>query len=304
MILAMNEQELYKLIKSREQAIKEQVLPTAKLEQLQSKIEDFLDQNLKEDDNNLLYLHYKKFKTPGGKPRTLWSTENGYPVGGQEWIKPWVDFFEQYLGEKTIKRRLKTDEYWLESRLDGEDEHILIGRRDENGKKAHIIIDGKSAEIRVEDKSKSSEELTRHIETRLTLPNGKKVRTTREAVEFFEEENEQEMWSDINLSLHRIMFKGYPVIEVYNSGKEDVENFKLELFWEQPEGPQHRIQESYLQAEDDPMWASSSTVNLLRIGERKYANNVPTSTTIKKMRAIVECNGVQSGKPYKKEFDL
>lgn len=300
----MNEQELYKLIKSKEQAIKENVLTTPKLQELQKEIEIFLDQNLKEDESNLLYLHYKKFKAPGGKPRTLWSTTDGYPMGGEEWIKPWIEFFEKYLGEKTIKRRLKTDDYWLESRLDGEDEHILIGRRDENGKKAHIIIDGDSAEIRVEDKSKSSEELTKHIETRLTLPNGKKVRSTREAVEFFGDENEDEIWSDVNLSLHRIMLKGYPVLEIYNSGKEDIENFKLELIWEQEEGHQNRIQNDYLHEGDDPMWAISSTVNLLKKGERKYANNVPTPGVINKMKAIIECNGVQSGRPYKKDFDI
>jgi hypothetical protein len=301
----MNEQELFKLIKSKEQSIKEKVLITTKLEELKKEIEFFLDKNLREDENNLLYLHYKKFKSPGSKPRTLWSTTDGYPMGGEEWIQPWIDFFNKYLGEKTIKRRLKTEEYWLESRLDGEDEHILIGKRNENGKKAHIIIDGESAEIRVEDKSKSSEELIKHIETRLTLHNGKKVRSTREAVEFFEDENEDEIWSDINLSIHRIMFKGYPVLEIYNSGKEDVENFKLILSWEQKiEGPQSRVQNSYFQTEDDPMWASPSTMSLLVKGERKYANNIPTSDTISKMKAMVECNGVQSGKPYKKEFDI
>lgn len=300
----MNEHELYKLIKSKEQAIKENVLTTPKLEELQKIIEDFLDKNLKEDDSNLLYLHYKKFKAPGGKPRTLWSTSDGYPSGGEAWIRPWIDFFEKYVGEKTIKRRLKTDDYWIESRLDGEDEHILIGRRDENGKKAHIIIDGESAEIRVEDKSKSSEELTKYIETRLTLPNGKKILSTREGVEFFEDENEDEIWSNINLSLHRIILKSYPVLEIYNSGKEDVENFNLELFWEQKEGPQHRVQSDYLQEGDDPMWAHSSTVNLLKRGERKYANNVPNPDVVSRMKAIVSCNSVQSGKPYKKEFDI
>lgn len=301
----MNDQELYKLLRSKEQAIKENLLTTKELESLQKEVADFLDENLKEDDNNLLYLHYRKFKAPGSKPRTLWSSLDGYPKGGLEWIQPWIDFFEKYLGEKTIKKRLKTDKYWVESRIQGEDEHIFIGERDsKSGDKAHITIDGKTAEIRTDDKDKAPEELTRYIETRLTLPDGKKVRSTREAVEFFEEENKDQLWSDINISVYRINFKGYDVLEIYNSGKEDVENFKLELYWNQPEGKQHRSQEQYFQEDDDPMRASHSSLNLLKRGERKYAANVPNVNSVKELKTIVTGNGVQSGKPFRKEFNL
>ena len=215
----MGEHELYKLIKSKEQAIKGDVLTTEKLRQLQGEIESFLDEKLKEDENSVLYLHYRKFKAPGGKPRSLLSSERGYPIDGEAWIKPWIDFFDQYLGEKTIKRRLETDEYWIESRIRGEDETILIGRRDGHGEKAHVIIDGKNATIRIEDNQKAPEELVRHIATILTLPDGKKVRTTREGVGFFEEENEEQIRSAVKISVHRTMFREYSVLEVYNSGK-------------------------------------------------------------------------------------
>jgi len=301
----MNDQELYKLIKSKEQALKENLLTKAELESLQKELENFLDKNLKEDDGSLLYLRYRKFKAPGDKPHTLWFGNNGYPTESLVWIKPWIDFFEQYLGEKTIRRRLKTDKYWVESRIQGEDEYILVGERDnKNGEKAHITIDGKTAEIRVDDKDKAPEELVRYIETRLTLSGGQKVRSTREALEFFEKENEDQIWSDISIAVYRIEFKGYEVLEVYNPGKEDVENFKLELFWNQPEGKQYRLQEKYFQENDDPMRASPSSLKLLKSRERKYAANTPSISAVKELKVVVTCSGVQSGKPYQKEFSL
>lgn len=84
---------------------------------------------------------------------------------------------------KTIKNRLKTEDLFVESRSQGEDQHLLIGKRDGNPEKAHLIVDGKTGEIRVEDNQQEPTELIQKIESVLTLRSGKKIRTTREAIE-------------------------------------------------------------------------------------------------------------------------
>ncbi len=177
----MNEKEIYKLIKKNEAAIRENLLRADELIEIIVTIDKFLDKNLKKD--SLLYMRYRKLKDYK-KPQSLWHDLEGYPVGeSQKFIQPWVDIFKEYLGEKTIKKRLKTGDLWIESRIQGEDEHILVGRRDGSSEKAHIIVDGKTGEIRVEESQQAPEAVMSHIETILTLNSGKRVRSTRELIE-------------------------------------------------------------------------------------------------------------------------
>ena len=177
----MNEKDISKLIWSKEAALKENLLLTEEAKEIQETIIAFLDSVL--DTNSLPGLRYRRLKN-GNQLKTWWST-NGYPTdGGWNKIKPLVDIFEQYLAEKTIKNRIKDDEFFIESRRQGEDEHILVGKRDGSGSKAHIVIDGTTGEIRVEDNQQAPEEVISKIQTILTLPNGKKIQSTREVLEF------------------------------------------------------------------------------------------------------------------------
>lgn len=73
----MNEDGIIQLIKSKSQAIEENLLLSTEITDVKDKIEQFLDKNLKGD--NLLSLHYRKFKL-GSKPRTLWSDTSGFPI--------------------------------------------------------------------------------------------------------------------------------------------------------------------------------------------------------------------------------
>lgn len=84
--------------------------------------------------------------------------------------------------EKTIKKRLETEGLFVESRTQDEDLHLLVGKKDGSGNKAHIIIDGKTGEIRVDDKDQAPEEVVNKIETVLTLKSGRKIKSTREAL--------------------------------------------------------------------------------------------------------------------------
>src|SRR3989338_11170193 len=102
----MNEEEIIRLIKSKSQAIGENLLLSTELTEIKGKIEDFLDQNLKDD--SLLSLRYRKFKL-SSRSRVLYSDMNGFPSSGQDWIKPYIIFFEQYITEKKIINRLENE---------------------------------------------------------------------------------------------------------------------------------------------------------------------------------------------------
>lgn len=56
----MSEEEIIRLIKSKSQAIAENLLLSTELTEVKEKIEKFLDDNLKGD--GLLSLRYRKFK--------------------------------------------------------------------------------------------------------------------------------------------------------------------------------------------------------------------------------------------------
>lgn len=174
----MTEEEIIKLIKSKSQAISENLLLTVELTEVKEKIEQFLDLNIGGD--SLLALRYRKFKLPG-KSRTLWSSTNGFPTGGKEWISAYISFFEQYITEKKIINRLEDKNLWVESRTRGNEQHLFVGDKQNNGEKVHLIF-GETGEIRIDKKDQVPDELVKKVEAVLTNIDGSMVKTT---LEFF-----------------------------------------------------------------------------------------------------------------------
>ena len=165
----------------KEQALKENLLPTKEAQAIQESLLAHLEKLLPKD--SIPGLRFKKLRAER-RFQTWWSNSNGYPIDNPwEKIQPFLEILQQHEAERTIKRRLETEGLFVESRSQCDDQHLLIGLRDGNGDKAHIIIDGKTGEIRVEDNQQEPTQLAARIETILTLPNGKKIRTTREALE-------------------------------------------------------------------------------------------------------------------------
>lgn len=164
---------------AKEAALKENLLITSEVQNLYERLISHLKNTL--PPNSLPGLRFRKFQT---KRQTWWSTDDGYPYPAP-WpsFEPYLDLLSQHEAEKTIKNRLETQGLFVESRSQGEDQHLLIGKRDGTSEKAHIIIDGKTGEVRIEDNRQEPTDLLAKIETILTLPNGKKIKTTREAVE-------------------------------------------------------------------------------------------------------------------------
>lgn len=182
----MNDKELSKLIWSNETALRENLLLTREAVKIRDTILEYLNSVL--DVSSLPGLRLRKMML-SAKPDTWWSNDDGFPTDNA-WkkIEKYIDIFQQYLAEKTIKKRISDDQFFIESRIQGEDQHILVGKRDGSGSKAHIVIDGTTGEIRVEDNQQAPEEVTERIETIIKLPNGKQIRTTREILEFIADE--------------------------------------------------------------------------------------------------------------------
>lgn len=165
----------------KEQALKENLLLIEEAQAIQKSLINHLEKLLPKD--SIPGLRFRKLLTDK-RLQSWWKDSNGYPTDNP-WgkIQPLLDILQQHEAEKTIKHRLETEGLFVESRSQGEDQHLLIGEKDGSGEKAHIVIDGKTGEIRVEDNQKEPTELTARIETFLTLPSGKRIRTTREAIE-------------------------------------------------------------------------------------------------------------------------
>jgi len=84
---------------------------------------------------------------------------------------------------KTIKQTYKDKDVFIESRSQGGDQHILMGKRDGGSKKAHVIIDEENGSIRLEDNREEPTNIVSKIETTFTLHDGKKITSTRGATE-------------------------------------------------------------------------------------------------------------------------
>jgi len=175
----MKEEEIIRLIKSKSQAIDENLFLSTELTEIKDKIKEFLDHNLK--SGSLLSLRYRKFKLSGSRP--LWSDGNGYPSDGKDWIGPYIDFFEQYITEKKIINHLEDENLWVESRTQGNEQHLLVGYKQSDGEKVHLIF-GETGEIRIDKKDQSPSEIFRKVESVLTKPDGSIVKST---LEFFKE---------------------------------------------------------------------------------------------------------------------
>ncbi len=173
-------QKILKEIWSKEKALKENLLPTKQAEKIQKNLISYLQKTLKK--GSIPSLRFKKIITQN-KYRTWWSSKDNYPVDSPwEKIQPFLDILAQHEAEKTIRNRIETEGLFIESRSQNEDQHLLIGTKEGKGKKAHIIIDGKTGEIRIESNQQEPTQLTRKIETFLTLPSGERIRTTRELI--------------------------------------------------------------------------------------------------------------------------
>lgn len=134
---------------------------------------------------------------------------------------------------KTTKNGFKTANAFVESRSQegDEDHHLLMGDRSGQNEKAHMIVDGKTGEQRVEDNRGEPTDTAPQIETFLTFPDGKKIRTTRETVEEVHNGNSSPR---PHLDIADFIISGGPEgqeasFNVINIGKESAMDIKYQL---------------------------------------------------------------------------
>lgn len=173
--------DILKEIWKKEEALKENLVPTSTAKALFDGLEKYLEKTL--TNESMPALRFKKMKLQKGN-MAWWADPHGYPIESP-WKKfqDYTDLLEQYEAEKTIKNRFENEKYFVESRSQGKDLHILIGDKAKPGEKAHIIIDETSGELRTEKGRQEPTELSSKIEAYLTLPDGTKIKSTRELLE-------------------------------------------------------------------------------------------------------------------------
>jgi len=178
----MNEKEILKKIWQKEETIKENLLKMPEPKELWADLLKMLDAL---PSSSIYFLRYQKLKS---RMWTWYTDSRGYPSGNpwKDMFEPFLNIFQQYESEKTLKNRLELEHLFIESRVQGDDgdQHILVGEKNGDANKAHIVIDGRTAEIRIEDNGhQAPEELMTKIETILTLKGGKRILTTRGVIE-------------------------------------------------------------------------------------------------------------------------
>lgn len=232
---------------------------------------------------------------------TTWSKESrdGFVAADEaDQLNDWVALLEEYKDERKIRTELSSEKIHIEAVVDGEDQHIFITEKG-SGEKTHLILDGGTGEIRVDPKDKPPHELIKSIEAKLELKTGEVVQITKSSLSFVEPESPQ-----ADVRAYTAIKDEYFLLEIYNNGDEDLENFHIQINWLQPNGVQERILKKFADVTDNLVMARPRSLNILKQGERVYALNIPTISVDKKIKVTISSKGMQSGKPVKKVFEL
>lgn len=212
-------------------------------------------------------------------------------------LNDWIALLEEYKEGRKIKAELSSEKIHIESVVDGEDQHIFIVERGSN-EHAHLILDGGTGEIRIDPKDKAPHGLIKSVQAKLELKTGEVVKITKSALSFVEPESPQ-----ADVRAYTANKDGYFVLEIYNNGDEDLEDFRVQANWLQLEGTQERILKEFNNETDYLTIASPRSLNMLKKGERVYSH-IPSISVDKRIKIIISCKGMRGGKPIQKVFDL
>ncbi|MEN9405642.1 MAG: hypothetical protein RLY47_601 [Candidatus Parcubacteria bacterium] len=164
----------------------QELLETKRLYDIGTNIRGGLHDVLENIDDEILSLQFKKLNS--GLRNVPKSGFVGISIAHSE-LEVWRIFISEILNllkasAKTFKNRLEAEGLFVEVRSkEGDDMHLIIGQRDGAPDKAHVVLDEKTGEIRVEDNQVEPLELVKKIESIVTLQSGKRIKVTREAIE-------------------------------------------------------------------------------------------------------------------------
>lgn len=234
---------------------------------------------------------------------TVWSNKsrNGFvsaDEAGQ--LNGWIALLEEYKEGRKIKAELSSEKVHIQSVVDGEDQHIFIIEKGSN-EHSHLILDGGTGEVRIDPKDKSPHGLIKSVQAKLELKTGETVQITKSALSFVEPESPQ-----ADVKVYTASKDGYFVLEIYNNGDEDLEDFRVQANWTQPfpEGTQERVLSQFNDVTDYLVMSHPRSLNMLKVGTRVYAINVPSISVDKKIKITIFCKGMRSGKTIQRVFEL
>jgi len=234
---------------------------------------------------------------------TVWSMQSkgGFvPANEARQLDSWIALLEEHNNARKIKAELSSDKVHIQSVVDGEDQHIFITEKGSSGH-THLILDSGTGEIRIDPKDKSPHDLIKSVEAKLQLKTGETVQITKTALSFVEPEAPQP-----DVKAYAASKDDYFVVELYNNGEEDLEDFYVVVNWVQPppEGAQERVLEKFNDVTDYLVMAHPRSLNMLKQGTRVYVNGVPSISVDKKIKITISCKGMRSGKKVEKVFEL
>lgn len=231
---------------------------------------------------------------------TVWSkqTKDGFVATSEaNQLDDWIALLEEYKEGRKIKAELSSEKVHIQSIVDGEDRHILITEKG-SGKHTHLVLDGGTGEIRIDPKDKTPHDFIKSIQAKLELRTGETVQITKSELKFVEPESPQ-----ADVRAYTANKDGYFVLEVYNNGDEDLEDFLVQVNWLQSEGLKERTLDEFNSETDYLVMARPKSLNMLKRGERVYSH-IPSISVDKKIKVTISCKGMRSGKKIKKVFEL
>lgn len=231
---------------------------------------------------------------------TVWSkeTRDGFVAADEaNQLNDWVALLEEYKKGRKIKTELSSEKVHIQSVVDGEDQHIFITEKG-SGENTHLILDGGTGEIRIDPKDKTPHDLIKSVQAKLELKTGETVQITKSELKFVEPESPK-----ADVRAYTAEKDSYFVLEIYNNGDEDLENFQVKVNWLQPEGAQERILEKFNSETDYLVMAHPKSLNMLKKGERVYSH-IPSISLDKKIKVTISCKRMRNGKVIEKIFDL
>lgn len=222
------------------------------------------------------------------------------PESDANQLDEWINILEEYKATRKIKSELSSEKIHVQSVVDGEDQHIFITEKGST-EHTHLILDGGTGEIRIDPKDKSPHGLIKSVEAKLELKTGETVQITKTALSFVEPENPR-----ADVKAYIASKDGYVVLEIYNNGDEDLEDFQVKASWKQPlpEGPQERILTDFNDVTDYLVTSSPRSLNVLKSGTRVYAIHIPSITTDKKIKITINCKGMRTSQKLERIFEL
>lgn len=234
---------------------------------------------------------------------TVWSmqSKDGFvPANEAKQLDPWIALLEEHNEARKIKAELSSDKVHIQSVVDGEDQHIFITEKGST-EHTHLILDSGTGEIRIDPKDKTPHDLIKSVEAKLQLKTGETVQVTKTALSFVEPEAPRP-----DVRAYTASKDGYFVVELYNNGDEDLEDFLVVANWVQPppEGAQERVLEKFNDVTDYLVMAHPRSLNMLKQGTRVYVNGVPSISVDKKIKITITCKGMRSGKKIENVFEL